>query len=252
MTTVDIPIGTAVYVRWYGHIVQAEVLDRSEYCKWPPFAEWIPVSMTVPSSDGKPIVDGCRNVCMFHMRHVYATADEAQQAEDDFKRQGCKPAAEAPASVPVPTTSDHFRPVPTSTTSNPSEAWQKLQQFKRDHWDAEHNHLRIDALDEFYQLWRYCVAPKYGITLNAPLVSVDLGSPDGDHTGTMIVDSETGEILPEIPPEPPTDVEEPQRIISDKLYDQLRQELKKLTRKELRSTGSITYEDGATQMSLFD
>ena len=68
----------------------------------------------------------------------------------------------------------------------------------------------------------------------------------------MIVDSETGEILPEIPPEPPTDVEEPQRIISDKLYDQLRQELNKLTRKELRSTGSITYEDGATQMSLFD
>ena len=34
-----------------------------------------------------------------------------------------------------------------------SDGWKILQQFKTEHWDHERNHLRIDALDEFYRLW---------------------------------------------------------------------------------------------------
>lgn len=251
MNTVDIPIGSTVYVNWYGNVVTAEVIDRAKHCTHPWSDEWIPVEMVIPGSNGKPIVPGCKNISMFHKHSVYATPDEAKAAWHDYLERW-----QHKRTAPVETPPVEEAAVPAGSPAGQpltlAEAKQRYLNFKATHWDAEHNHLRIDALDEFYQLWRYCVAAKYGITLNAPLVSVDLGSPDGDHTGTMIVDSETGEILPEIPPEPPTDVEEPQRIISDKLYDQLRQELKKLTRKELRSTGSITYEDGATQMSLFD
>lgn len=36
---------------------------------------------------------------------------------------------------------------------------QKVENFKAANWDHERNHLRIDKLDEFYQLWRKVMTP---------------------------------------------------------------------------------------------
>lgn len=87
MTTVNIPIGSTVYVNWYGHTVPAEVIDRAKHCTHPWSDEWIPVEMTIPSSDGKPIVSGCKNISIFHMRHVYSAPDEAQTAWQEYQQQ---------------------------------------------------------------------------------------------------------------------------------------------------------------------
>lgn len=45
---------------------------------------------------------------------------------------------------------------------NVSDAWQQVQQFKQDHWDYQLEHMDIDALEEFYQLWRNAIAAKRG------------------------------------------------------------------------------------------
>lgn len=230
--------GTTVFVRWYGKIVQGETIDRKGHCDWPPFAEWIPVRMTIPNSEGDPIVPGVRNICMYHMNHVYASAEEAQQAEAG----ATVPAA--PPSADVPTVSDSF------TKASPSEAWQAIQKFKEEHWDQERNHLRIDALNDFYRLWRIAVAARYGVTIEeAPVtvVAVDPGSPDGDKSATIIVDTETGEILPELPAEV-----EHRPIVSEERYQELKEKMKvKLTKKQKNSTGRIEYTD-SIQTSFFD
>lgn len=231
MTTIDIPVGSPVFVRWYGKIVQGETVDRKGYCDWPPFAEWIPVRMEIPSSEGNPIVPGVRNICMYHKRHVYASADDAQQAESDVN------ILQQPAPV-VSTTP----PAPMPAEKTTSKAWQRLQQFKASHWDQEHNHLRVDALNELYALWRSSVAARYGVTIEASshFVAVDPGAPDGDKSSTVIVDTYTGEILPEIPKHPAT-------VTAASAADSRSNP----TKKQLRSTGRIQYRD-TIQTSIFD
>lgn len=173
MTTVNIPIGSTVYVNWYGHTVPAEVIDRAKHCTHPWSDEWIPVEMTIPSSDGKPIVSGCKNISIFHMRHVYSTPDEAQTAWQEYQQQWqnrrTAPKVEAVVPAPSPAAPPAAGSVSCgSTASSPSLAWQRVQQFKRDHWDAARNHLRIEALDAFYALWRDSIAAKYGLAPKEP------------------------------------------------------------------------------------
>ena len=259
MTTVDIPIGTTVYVRWYGKVCQAVTIDRKGHCDWPPFADWIPVRMVIPDSDGKPIVEGASNICMYYKLHVYATAEEAQQAEDAFRQSVQLPPATTPAD-----SSAGDAPA-RSTTSNPSERWQALQKFKEEHWDQEHNHLRVDALEEYYQLWRVAIAERYGVTIEygvtvneqlATLIAVDPGAPEGDKSAEYFVDTETGEII-ECADVPQPLIEDTSQIahtpiVSEERYQELKQQMKvKLTKKQLRSTGRIEYAD-SIQTSLVD
>ena len=141
--------GSTVYVRWYSHVVQGEVAATPPDA---PFSGMVPVLMSIPSSDGSLIVRGCRNVCMFMPAHVYT---DASLVPADG-RPSRAPIVEAPTKT-------------ASTRENPSPAWQRIQQFKADHWDAEHNHLRTDALNDFYALWVSCIAEKQGRP--APAVS---------------------------------------------------------------------------------
>ena len=261
MTTVDIPVGTPVFVRWYGKIVQGETIDREGHCN-PPFTDFIPVSMEIPSQDGTPIVPGIRNICMFQMRHVYASAEEAAALPSPCAPSAAPPACAhmvssgSPAGSPIvpPTSSDHSRPLPTpSTKSCPSEAWLAVQKFKKEHWDHDHNRLHLDYWPEFDRLWRVAVAAKYGITIDpsvpsgspagSPIVAVDPGSPDGDRSATYIVDTETGEILSESLS--PHAEAQPQPITNQPPKHA------RLTRKQLRSTGRIEFTD-SIQTSLFD
>ena len=264
MTTVDIPVGSPVFVCWYGKIVQGETIDRKGHCDWPPLAEWIPIRMEIPNSEGNPIVPGVRNICMFHMKHVYASAEEAQQAENDFRLA----VRQMPAPVVTPSS-----PAPQPAAKPTSEAWQAIQKFKEEQWDQERNHLRIDAIEEFYRLWRASVAAKYGVTIeDAPsttVVAVDPGSPDGDHSAEYIVDTETGEIVScaEVSkatgrrdsgnqqPQPPIETVEQivhHPIVSEERYQELKEKMKvKLTKKQKNSTGRIEYTD-SIQTSFFD
>lgn len=173
MTTVDIPVGTTVYVPWYGKVVEAETIDRKGHCDHPCFDEWIPVRMEIPNSEGKPIVPGVRNISIFHMRHVYSTPDEAQTAWQEYQQQWqsrrTAPKVEAVVPAPSPAAPPAAGSVScSSTASSPSLAWQRVQQFKRDHWDAVAGHLRIEALDAFYALWRDSIAAKYGLAPKEP------------------------------------------------------------------------------------
>ena len=260
MTTAALPLGTTVYVNWYGKVVPAEIIDRKGHCDWPPFAEWIPVRMEVPGSDGKPIVPGCKNISMFHMHHVYATPDEAQAAWQQYREEYAPPCISWPFSASPATVSGSSASgvIPTGSAPTAGEfvtltvAKQRYLNFKAAHWDAGHNRLQVSALEEFYALWRTCIALKLGcqgspclkvptvsdgLAVGNPVVSVDIGSPDGDRSATVIVDTETGEILPELPktapmPQPDKDIPKP-------------------TKKQLRSTGRIQYRD-TIQTSIFD
>ena len=70
-------------------------------------------------------------------------------------------------------------------------------------------------------------------------MAVDPGSPDGDKSGTIIVDTETGEILPALPAEV-----EHRPIVSEERYQELKEKMKvKLTKKQKNSTGRIEYTD---------
>ena len=249
MTTVDIPIGTTVYVCWYGHAVPAQVIDRAKHCTHPWSDEWIPVEMTVPGSDGKPIVPGCKNISMFHMRHVYATPDEAQAAWQEYQQQWqhsrtspVEPPASEEANVPAVSTAG-------AEVATLPESKARYLQFKEEHWDHEHNHLQVSALDGFYALWRTCIVLKMGQQVSLSVVSVDVGSPDGDRSSTVIVDTETGEILPEPPRQEPRPAVVP--VASPAGMPKPNHDIPVPTKKQQRSTGRIQYRD-TIQTSLFD
>lgn len=214
--------GTTVYVHWYGKLLQGTVVNDNDLMGM--------VAVRIPLMGGHP-------VALFTHAHVYASAEEAKQ----------KPAATVPAASTagdVPTISCRFP----SSKSNPSEAWQAIQQFKHEHWDQERNHLCIDALEEFYRRWRVAIAAKYGVTVEATVtVSVDPGSPDGDHSDTYIVDTRTGQVVQYAAEAP-----QPQPIVSEERYQELKGKMKaKLTKKQMRSTGRIEYTD-SIQTSFFD
>lgn len=219
MTTVNIPVGTTVYVRWYGKLLQGTVVNDNDLMGM--------VAVRIP-------LMGTHPVALYTPSHVYTSADEAQQAPPRY------------ASV-----SDS--PVCCRTTAtNPSKAWQAIQNFKQEHWDTSHNRLRIEALAEFYQLWRTAVAAKQGITIaptvpsglpaDSPTVSVDPGFPDGERSSITITDVATGTIVPYAAVS-----QQPQPLIES--LDQVVPA--KLNRQQLRSTSRIQYPD-SIQTSIFD
>lgn len=72
-------------------------------------------------------LQGCHPIALFAPGHVYRTPQEAGIAES------------------VPKVEENVPKVSKAT---------KCEAFKKSHWDHERNHLMIDALDEFYSLWK--------------------------------------------------------------------------------------------------
>lgn len=120
---------TVVYVRWYKSIVQGEVVENN--CTGL-LAGMVAVRIKV---------QGMNATALFTPGHVYSSADDVPQKEALIERQ-----------VPVAVQSEPLIEGP-KTDIPPSDAEIRLQAFKADHWDHEHNHLNIDALEEFYRLW---------------------------------------------------------------------------------------------------
>lgn len=230
---------TKVYLNWYDfqkqteYICKGEVVDN-ELWAGTKQANMINVQFLIPGMSA-PI---CHH---FHAEKLSLTPDNVPH-DDCYLVSGKNNTAYEPLS------GGNLRKP--STKTNPSEAWQTIQKFKEEHWNQERNHLRIDALNDFYRLWRIAVAARYGVTIEeAPVtvVAVDPGSPDGDKSATIIVDTETGEILPELPAEVGA-----QAIVNEYRYQELKEKMKvKLTKKQKNSTGRIEYSD-SIQTSLFD
>lgn len=202
----SIELGSVVYFAWYDfdkqleHICSGEVVDNSDYVgtQW---ADYVNVSFCPP---------GFKQPICHHFLPEKLSAHSEKVAHDDCYLVCHKRPA------------DNSSVCCRSTATSPSDAWQSLQQFKEEHWDQEHNHLRIDALEDFYRLWRIATAAKYGMTIEPPTV------------------------LSGFPAEAPVP------IVTEERYQELKEKMiTKLTRKQLHSTGRIQYTD-SIQTSIFD
>lgn len=125
-----------VYVRWYGNILQGELLD-GEYLGMK--------QVRIP-------LDWHHPIALFTPGHVYESAELAAN-----NSPGKSP--NIPRSFPeLP---ENFQKSAEISKLDPlvSDDREMIETFKRDNWDQEHNHLRIDKLDEFYRLWRETMRP---------------------------------------------------------------------------------------------
>lgn len=148
-----------VYVRWYGSILEGEVAEEGG------FAGMTPVRITL---------DGRHPVALYTPEHVYKTESEATGSS----LVQTKPVQQAmPAEVKKYVADVYVNDF--------------LQRFKKQHWDEARNHLRIDALQEFYQLWRQ--THTHQPDNNRYIAGVDPGAPAGD----------VRVVLPLKPPPPP-------------------------------------------------
>lgn len=147
-----------VYVRWYSKVLEAELVD----------GELIGMKQVrIP-------LDGRHPVALFTPGHVYKTEAEAL-------------AGGLAQTEPVK------QEIPSEICQYIADVYveDSLQRFKKSHWDEARNHLRIDALEEFYQLWRKTHAGKPAESRY--IVGVDPGDPAGD----------VSVVLPLKPPPPP-------------------------------------------------
>lgn len=132
-------VGDTVYLRWYDFRTGAEnvytgtVVDNSlwEGTRWQDYVnvQFQPVGMKAP-------------ICHHFLPEKLSTAN------DNVPHDGCYLVC--------------AKRKDTTDRSNPSDVWQRVQQFKQEHWDEAHGHLATDALDEYYQMWRDAISAKRG------------------------------------------------------------------------------------------
>lgn len=128
-------IGDTVFVRWYGKILEGMIVENNEVT--PALASMVVVRIPV---------QGVRASALFTPDHVYSSAELAGMKEHIKV---------------VPTESPTFVPTAEAKTdSNESELWRKLQEFKLANWDTEHNHIKLSALNDFYDMWCMWVKEK--------------------------------------------------------------------------------------------
>lgn len=181
-----------VYVRWYGEVLEGELLD-GEYLGMK--------QVDIP-------LDGHKPTALFTPGHVYNTLTEALAGHEEF----------APAEAKNKTFEAIVEP---QHDVLPADDRQSIEAFKKANWDPERNHIRIDKLEEFYQLWRMYMVP-FGYTDNtrhqeAKTVTV---------TEVKVWSAEKPVSKRDTPPR------------------------SKLTKKQKQSTGEVKYAD-ATQLSIF-
>lgn len=194
-----------VYVRWYGNVVQGELLD-GEYLGMK--------QVRIP-------LDGHHPVALFTPGHVYDSPEQvAENSSINFQKS-----AEISENAPIIAKEE---PKISPKDVLPADDRETIEAFKRDNWDHEHNHLRIDKLDEFYKLWRMAMTPFGFVEAEAP---------------KRIVSDEKMEELKQQLKEKLDKLPEPQP--AQKPVGQ------KSSKKMLRSTGQQQIKD-STQLTLFD
>ena len=163
----------SVYVRWYGSILQGEVVENQE--------KGILGGMVAVRIQ----VQGMKATALFMPGHVYASAEEISGNHPQNRVSPTK-VAEKPREIPR---NEGFElhqerinealmkadPLDFVKVEVPESAMSVLK-FKADHWDHERNHLRIDALDEFYRLWCDDMAVRLGTDNPKPAMKMDAPS----------------------------------------------------------------------------
>ena len=124
-----------VYVRWYDNILQGELLD-GEYLGMK--------QVRIPLDEHHP-------VALFTSDHVYESAEQIAENVPEL--------TENVPNVPKVEMVHLSEVAYWGTDVLPADDREMIETFKCDNWDQEHNHLRIDKLDEFYQLWREAMTP---------------------------------------------------------------------------------------------
>lgn len=135
-----------VYVRWYGSILQGELLD-GEYLGMK--------QVRIP-------LDGHHPVALFTPGHVYESAEQIAENVPELTEnvpECSESVPECSESVPKVEMVHLSEVAYWGTDVLPADDRETIDAFKRDNWDQEHNHLRIDKLDEFYWLWREAMRP---------------------------------------------------------------------------------------------
>lgn len=194
-----------VYVRWYGNVVQGELLDGE----------------CLGMKQVRITLDGHHTVALFTEGHVYDSPEQiTEESSIDFQKSA-EISEKAPKISPKPV-------IVSPRDVLPADDRETIEAFKRDNWDHEHNHLRIDKLDEFYKLWRMAMTPFGFVEAEAPK--------------RIVSDERMGELKQQL------------KEKLDKLpepHPAPKHANPKPSKKMLRSTGQQQFNDG-TQLSLFD
>lgn len=128
-------IGDTVFVRWYGKIVEGMIVENNEVT--PALASMVVVRIPV---------QGVRASALFTPQHVYPNAELAGMKEG-VKLVSIQTPAIAPVTENIP-------------NDDVSELYRKLQEFKLANWDTERNHIKLSALNDYYDMWRMWVKEK--------------------------------------------------------------------------------------------
>ena len=136
-----------VYVRWYGRVLEGELLEGEHLGM---------KQVRIP-------LDGHHPVALFAPEHVYETEEAASVIAYPTK---------SPGDAIADLIKMHRELASKESVGGFMQNvinLQKLENFKAENWDQERNHLRIDALNDFYRLWRIAVAARYGVTTESPV-----------------------------------------------------------------------------------
>lgn len=196
-------IGDTVFVRWYGKILEGMIVENNEIT--PALASMVLVRIPV---------QGVRASALYTPQHVYPNAELAGMKE------GIKL---------VPTESPTFVPTAEATPNDGvSELYRKLQEFKLANWDTEHNHIKIAALNDFYDLWVTYMRAR---------------------SGAMKQTKHTNIIKTEAPVTNEEAMQPFKRIVSDEKMAELKSQIKKaLAPAKSKPRKTVKY----TQLSLWD
>lgn len=132
-----------VYVKWYGKVLEGELLD-GDYLGMK--------QVRIP-------LDGHHPVALFMPWSVYESAELAASSSPGKSPNIPRSFPELPENFQKSAEISEKAPVISKSDVLPADDREMIEAFKRDNWDQEHNHLRIDKLDEFYQLWRMVMTP---------------------------------------------------------------------------------------------
>lgn len=165
-------VGDTVYVRWYGDVVKGEIAayETDNQLLGTMIAVRIPLQ-------------GMHATALFFPEHVHQTAEEVMEQLEE---------KEKPINFlvqPDNVSEDNIIEI-SSVEQFPNNNWDALVAFKESHWDHEHNHLQVEALDEFYELWKEYSKP----ILNIPkLLDADMDKMAEEfskYDGVLFVDTE--------------------------------------------------------------
>lgn len=156
-----------VYVRWYGKLLEGELLEGEHLGM---------KQVRIP-------LDGHHPIALFAPGHVYESPEQVTEKSST----NCQKTAEISANT---SKIEQKHPEIAKSDVLPADDRETIERYKREHWDQDRNHLRIDCLDEFYQLWRMIMKPTGFVEAEAPVflppnepqqtIAVDLGDPSGD------------------------------------------------------------------------